>query len=82
MYGMHNLLIKPLHMTHIGLDLYPPKSLLALRRGKRNAAVVPSVCAFVHPFVRPCRDHVNTIETEPLSASSSNLADMLTMMRG
>ena len=51
----------------------------ALRRGYSNAAVVPSVC----PCVCPSRfDLVNTIETEPLCASSSNLADMFTMTRG
>ena len=38
----------------------------------------PSVCG----SVRPCEDLVNTIETKPLHISLSNLADMLTMMRG
>ena len=38
----------------------------------------PCVC----PCVCPSRfDLVNTIETEPLCASSSNLADKFTMMR-
>ena len=32
--------------------------------------------------LRPCLDLVNTIETKPLCASLSNLADMFTMMRG
>ena len=32
--------------------------------------------------VRPGIDLVNTIETEPLHVSLSNLADILTMMRG
>ena len=31
---------------------------------------------------RPCVDLVNMIETTPLSVSLSNLADMLTTMRG
>ena len=46
----------------------------------------PCVCASfrpsVRPSVRPCVDLVNTIETTPLHVSLSNLADMLTMMRG
>ena len=54
----------------------------ALRWGYINAAVVPSVRACVRPSVRPCADLVNTIETTPLHVSFSNLADMLTMMRG
>ena len=37
-----------------------------------------SVCAWFRPSV----DLVNTIETKPLHISLSNLADMLTMMRG
>ena len=51
----------------------------ALRKGYINAVVVPSVRVSV------CLsrfDLVNTIETKPLCAYSSNLADMLTMMRG
>ena len=48
-----------------------------------NAAVVPSVRACVVPSFRPSVvDLVNTIETKPLHISLSNLADMLTMMRG
>ena len=47
-------------------------------RGYSNAAVVPSV----RPSVRSCVDLVNTIETTPLLVSLSNLADMLTKMRG
>ena len=43
-----------------------------------NAAVGPCVRA----SVCPCEDFVNTIETKPLCASFSNLADMLTKMRG
>ena len=50
----------------------------ALRWGYSNAAVVPSVL----PSFRPCEDLVNTIETKPLHISLSNLADMLTMVRG
>ena len=46
----------------------------ALRLGYSNAAVVPSF--------RPSVDLVNTIETTSLNVSLSNLADMLTMMRG
>ena len=34
------------------------------------------------PSVRLCEDLVNMIETKPLHISLSNLADMLTMMRG
>ena len=65
-----------LHMT-----LLSPRN--ALQRGYSNAAVVPSVCVCVCPCVCPSRfDLVNTIETEPLCASSSNLADMFTMTRG
>ena len=41
-----------------------------------------SVRPCVVPSVRPCEDLVNTIETKPLHISLSNLADMLTMMRG
>ena len=40
------------------------------------------VCACVRLSVRPSVDLVNTIETTPLHVSLSNLADMLTMMRG
>ena len=36
----------------------------------------------VRPSVRPCMDLVNTIETIPLRVSLSNLADILTLMRG
>ena len=50
----------------------------ALRWGYSNAAVVPCVRASVRPSV----DLVNTIETTLLHVSLSNLADMLTMMRG
>ena len=46
----------------------------ALWRGYSNAPVVPCV--------RACVDLVNAIETTPLCASSSNLADMLIMIRG
>ena len=53
-----------------------------LRSGYSNAAVVPSVRQCVVLSVRPCVDLVNTIETIPLHVSLSNLADMLTMMRG
>ena len=53
-----------------------------LRWGYSNAAVVPCVCVCVCPWVRPSVDLVNTIETTPLHVSLSNLADMLTMMRG
>ena len=53
-----------------------------LRWGYSNAAVVPSVRPSVCGSVRPCEDLVNTIETKPLHISLSNLADMLTMMRG
>ena len=42
----------------------------------------PCVRAWFRPSVRPCKDLVNTIETKPLHISLSNLADMLTMMRG
>ena len=49
----------------------------ALRNGYCKAAVVP-----VRPCVRPCVDLVKTIETKPLCASSSNLADIFTMTRG
>ena len=35
-------------------------------------------CAYIHPSV----DLLNTIETTPLHVSLSNLADMLTMIRG
>ena len=35
-----------------------------------------------HVSICPCMDLVNTIETKPLCASSSILADILTMMRG
>ena len=42
----------------------------------------PCVRAWFRPSVRPCVDLVNTIETKPLHISLSNLADMLTMMRG
>ena len=59
-----------------------PKLELFLRNvlqwGYSNAAVVPCV----RPSVHPCMDIVNTIETTPLHVSLSNLADMLTMMRG
>ena len=56
----------------------------ALRWGYSNAAVVPCVrpCVCVRPSGRPGVDIVNTIETTPLHVSLSNLADMLTMMRG
>ena len=54
----------------------------ALRWGYSNAAVVPSVRPSVCGSVRPCVDLVNTTETIPLHVSLSNLADMLTMMRG
>ena len=50
----------------------------ALRWGYSNAAVFPSVRGSIHA----CEDFVNTIETKPLHISLSNLADMLTMMRG
>ena len=50
----------------------------ALRWGYSNAAVRPCVRGSVRPWV----DLVNTIETKPLHISLSNLADMLTMMRG
>ena len=56
--------------------LLSPRTML--RRVYSNAAVVPCVGA----SVRPCMDLVNTIETTPLSVFSSNLADMLTMIRG
>ena len=54
----------------------------ALRWGYSNAAVVPCVCVCVCPCVRASVDLVNTIETTPLHVSLSNLADVLTMMRG
>ena len=38
--------------------------------------------ASVRVSLCPCVDLVNTIEIKPLCYSSSNLADMLTMMRG
>ena len=42
-----------------------------------------SVCLSISLFVRASSlNLVNTIETDPLCASSSNLADMLTMTRG
>ena len=49
----------------------------ALRRGYSKAFVgfLPSLC-LSH------LDLVHTMETKPLHASSSNLADMLNMMRG
>ena len=50
----------------------------ALRWGYSNAAVVPCV----RPSVRPSVDLVNMIETTLLHVSLSNLADMLTMIRG
>ena len=58
------------------LTLLSPRN--ALWWGYSNAAVVP----FVRLSVRPCVDFVNPIETKPLCASSANLVDMFTMMRG
>ena len=52
------------------------------RWGYSNAAVVPCVRACVRLSVRPSVDLVNTIETTPFHVSLSNLADLLTMMRG
>ena len=54
----------------------------ALRWGYSNAAVVPSVRPCVRGSIRPCKDLVNTIETTLLHISLSNLADMLTVIRG
>ena len=65
------------------VDLLSPRN--ALRWGYSNAAVVPCVRPSVPPSVRPSVHGpylVNTIETTPLHVSLSNLADMLTMMRG
>ena len=50
-----------------------------LQRRYSNAAVVPSVRVCVCPSHF---DLVNTIENKLLCASSSNLADILTMTRG
>ena len=70
-------------MSYVSMTIYNIYSFLlsprnALRWGYSNAAVVPSVL----PSFRPYKDLVNTIETKPLHISLSNLADMLTMMRG
>ena len=51
----------------------------ALQRGYSNASVVLSVYPSIHVSHF---DVVNTIENEPLCASSSSLADKLTMGRG
>ena len=60
------------------LNLYYPR---ATRCGGDIVTLLwfrASVCAWFRPSV----DLVNTIETKPLHISLSNLADMLTMMRG
>ena len=58
------------------LMLLSPRN--ALRWGYSNAAVVPCVRLSVRPSV----DLLNTIETTPFHVSLSNLAGMITMMRG
>ena len=69
------------HEIHNEYDtLLSPRN--ALRWGYSNAAVVPCVRVCVRLSVRPSVDLVNTIATKPLHISLSNLADMLTMMRG
>ena len=47
-----------------------------------DKVTLPWFRACVVPSVRPSEDLVNTIETTPLHISLSNLADLLTMMRG
>ena len=54
----------------------------ATRCGWDIVTLCGSVRPSVRPWFRPYVDLVNTIETKPLHISLSNLADMLTMMRG